>query len=235
MMKKIILHGHLAKKYPHPIVVEAATVAEAMRSLTTIEELTPPNGSPWPAIIRGVENEIALYSDTDMEEIHVYPRKGGSKKGGVLQVVLGITLIALAVVNPAFLSATMATRVQLFMTGGLLLTGGLIQMLSPTPKTNGTNADETSRYLGARGNTVKIGTNIPLAYGNNRLEGHYLSFDVDAKEWAGDAEETGDIPLVGKSVFVEYDKTPVATAPVSPVFKLPVASPTNLPSPAWSI
>lgn len=231
--KKIILHGHLAEKYPHEIVVEAATVAEALRSLETIEELRPPNGAPWPITVREVNNELALYSETEMEEIHVFPRSGGAKKGGLLQVVLGIVMIALAVWNPAFLGTIGLTQGSLFLSGGLMLLGGILQMMMPTPQ--GYEESETSKYLGASGNTVKIGTRIPLAYGNNRLAGHYLSFDVDAVDWAGEDEEDGVSDVVGESVFVEHDKTPVQVVPVNPVFSQATASPTNVPTSGWSI
>lgn len=231
--KKIILHGHLAEKYPHEIVVEAATVAEALRSLETIGELRPPNGAPWPITVREVNNELALYSETEMEEIHVFPRSGGAKKGGLLQVVLGIVMIALAVWNPAFLGTIGLTQGSLFLSGGLMLLGGILQMMMPTPQ--GYEESETSKYLGASGNTVKIGTRIPLAYGNNRLAGHYLSFDVDAVDWAGEDEEDGVSDVVGESVFVEHDKTPVQVVPVNPVFSQATASPTNVPTSGWSI
>ena len=41
---------------------------------------------------------------------------------------------------------------------------------------------EASKYLGADQNTVKIGTRIPLLYGKHQAFGHYLSFNVDAKD-----------------------------------------------------
>ena len=233
MKKTIILHGHLAEKYPHPIVVEAATVAEAVRSLETIDELRPPHGEPWPVTIRGVDSEFALYAQTSLDEIHVFPRVGGAKRDGLLQVVLGIALIALAVVNPAFLGAVGLTSGQLFLAGGLMLVGGLIQMLMPAP--DGIEESESSRYLGASANTVKIGTRIVLAYGNNRLAGHYLSFDVDAVEWAGDEAGSGSSTVVDSSVFVEHDKSVVQTALLNPVYSEAVASPTNTPTSAWSL
>lgn len=231
--KKIILHGHLAEKYPHEIVVEAATVAEALRSLETIEELRPASGMPWPVTVREVDNEISLFSETSMEEIHVYPRTGGAKKGGLMQIVLGIVMIALAVTTGGFsLMGLEITASQLFLTGGMMVLGGILQMMMPTPQ--GYEESETSKYLNASGNTVKIGTRIPLAYGNNRLAGHYLSFDVDAKDWAGEDEEEGTPSLVGESVYVEHDKTPVDLVPVNPVFDSPTLSPTNVPTSGWN-
>lgn len=231
--KKIILHGHLAEKYPHEIEVEAASVAEALRSLQTIEELRPPNGEPWPVTVREITNEIALYAETSLEEIHVYPRTGGAKKGGLLQIILGVVMIALAIYTGGFsLLGMEITAGSLFMSGGLMLVGGILQMLMPTPK--GQEQSETSKYLGASGNTVKIGTHIPIAYGNNRLGGHYLSFDVDAVDWAGEDEEEGTPSPVGESVYVEYDKTPTDVVPVNPIFDSPTLGPGNVPNPGWT-
>lgn len=230
--KKIILHGHLAEKYPHEIVVEAASVAEALHSLSTIDELTPPNGEPWPIIVREVDNEIALYSDTDMEEIHVYPRMGGSKKGGLMQIILGIVIIALAVVTGG-IAALGISQGSMFLAGGMMVVGGLLQMMMPTPQGYDGNGDTSSKYLGASGNTVKIGTHIAIAYGTNKIGGHYLSFDVDAVDWAGEDDETGDAALVGENIYVEHDKTPVTTVPVNPIFSSPTLGPGNIPTSGW--
>ena len=110
MMKRIILHGHLKKLYDKPIEVEASTVAEAMRFLEQIEELKPKDGQPWPVTIRGIDSQIKLFSTTDMDEIHVYPRRGGAGgKGGLLQIIIGVTLIALAFVLPALAPGLMST------------------------------------------------------------------------------------------------------------------------------
>ena len=109
-MKKIILHGKLKELYDKPIEVEASTIAEAMRSLQFIPELQPADGQPWPVTIQGVNSEIALYSETSQEEIHVYPRlSGGGGKAGLLEILLGITLIALSFVLPFAAGGLMAT------------------------------------------------------------------------------------------------------------------------------
>lgn len=243
--KKIILYGHLKDKYPHSIEVEASTVAEAVRSLSTIDELQPPNGEPWPVLVQGVDSEIALFSETSLDEIHIHPRVGGAKNGGILQIFLGIALIGLAFATGG-IAALGLSKGAMILAGGLMVLGGILQMMMPTPQ--GAEESESSKYLGATGNTVKIGTRIPLAYGNNRLAGHYLSFDVDAFDWAGD----GAIPvisglgkgggssggpsqgeIIGDSVYVEHDKTPIPIAPINPVYASPEAAPSNLPTSGW--
>lgn len=233
--KKIILHGQLAELYSKPIEVEATSIAEALRSLTQIEELAPPPGQPWPVTVVGVNSDVALYSETAMDEIHVHPLTSGSKKNGVAQVLIGITLVTLAIVNPAFIAPLAQygiTTGQLMLSGALMITGGLLQMMMPVPQI-GTDETESSRYLGAARNTVKIGTRIPICYGFNRLGGHYLSFDVDAVDWAGDTAGTGAATVVEDSIFVEHDKTPLTLPPPNPVFASQTPGPGNIPTSAW--
>ena len=226
-MKKIILHGSLKKLYSKPIEVEASTIAEAMRSLQFIPELQPEDGKPHPVTIRGVNSEIALYAETDQEEIHVYPLVGGAGgKGGLLQILLGITLIALAFVLPATaLGATLGlTRGTMLLTGAMMVLGGLLQILMPVPETD---SSEGSMYLGAGVNTVRIGTRIPIIYGTRRVGGHYLSFDVDAKDIAleGDPNEATE----GRPNYFQYDRVAVPIAPYRPVYGSPTPTPTNIP------
>lgn len=239
MKKKIILHGHLREKYPHEILVEASTVAEAIRSLQTIDELTPTDGTPWPVTVQGVDSDVALYSQTSLDEIHVYPRlEGGGGVKRFFQIIVGVVLIAVGVVFAPALAGGFITGGTLVTAGAMMVLGGILQLLVPTPEEidvgEGSNS---SRYLGATGNTVQIGTRIPLAYGNNKIAGHYLSFDVDAKEWAGDANPvagSGAATVVDNSVYVEHDKTDTNLVPVNPVFSSSVAGPGNVPTAGWT-
>lgn len=183
MRKKIILYGHLAEKHPDVIYVEAETVAEALQVLSQFPELEHPPGEPWPVQIEGVETREDLYSPTLVEEIHVHPRTGGAGGGrGLFQIVIGAVLIAISIWNPAFLAAMSISQGSLFMTGALMVTGGILQMMMPMPETS-EGDNRSSKISSGNANTTRIGTPIPLAYGTQPLYGHYLSFDVDASEW----------------------------------------------------
>jgi predicted phage tail protein len=243
--KKIILHGFLADLYPHAIEVEAATISEAIRSLSQIPELAPVDGQPIPVTIRDVNSEIALFSVTTMTDIHVYPRTGGAGgDNGLVQIIIGIALIAVAIFAP-YLIPSIMTVSSVATAGAMMLLGGVMQMLTPMPDAAGGATDEKSNYLGANQNTVKIGTNIPLAYGNVKMSGHYLSFDVDSKDDAGisslvneagvsllDGVETDEVTF-GDVFYFEYDRTPVQKALVNPIYAGSVASPANVPTSAW--
>lgn len=235
-MKRIILHGKMKELYSKPIEVEASTVAEAIQFLAQIPELQREDG-PWPVTIQGINSQIALYAETDMEEIHVYPRVGGAGgRGGLLQILLGITLIAVGVINPAFLGTLGLTKGTLILSGALMVLGGLMQLLMPVPETD---SSEGSLYLGAGVNTIRIGTRIPVLYGTRKIGGHYLSFDVDAKDinLEGDPNEDAE----GNPNYFQYDKVtlPVVTHPTSgkklrvvpyrAVYASPTPSASNVP------
>ena len=229
MKRKIVLHGYLKKLYAGLIEVEADSVAEAVRSLAFIPELQREDGQPHTVRIKGITSDIALYSKSSMADIHIYPRIGGAGgRGGILQVLLGIVLVAVSIAFPVILGFSTSS---LFMTGALMVLGGVLQMLLPAPEK--TEAGQSSKYLGASVNTVQIGTRQAIIAGTRRWGGHYLSFDVDAKELAPKQGET--IVDTGANYFV-HDATVLSTplAPVNPVYASSVTGPSTFPISSWS-
>lgn len=124
---------------------------------------------------------------------------------------------------------------SMLLTGAMMVLGGIVQMLTPVPETDST---EGSLYLGAGVNTVRIGTRIPILYGTRKIGGHYLSFDVDAKDIAleGDPNEDAE----GKKNYFKYDHTAqptivrpdgtaVSLVPFRAVYASATASASNIP------
>lgn len=185
--KRIVLHGALAKEFTGVAEFAVETVAEAIKAfLVTTGSLRPIPGRPrWSVRAVGFDTVESLFEPTDVEEIHLVPSFCGGKKGGFIQIALGVVLIALSFV-PFF-----APLAPFLLSAGIsMLLGGLASMLSPSPKrdtgNNSTQASnpEASKYLGAPGNTTTYGTRIPIPYGRNKLFGHYISFDIDATDVA---------------------------------------------------
>lgn len=253
MKRKIILHGYLKRLHSEPIEVESETIGEAIRSLQNIPALVREDGSPHLVTVDGVSSDIALWSLSKQEVIHIRPRAGGSGgKGGLLQILIGVALIAVAIAFPAGIalgSMTIGTS-GFLLTGAMMVLGGIVQMLLPTPEAPGEN--QVSKYLGTIGNTVQIGTRIPLIYGTRKKGGHYLSFDVDSVE-VGSSSGIGRspqgstyAPTVSTGVngmastaetgfFFEHDKTVLSTplAPVNPVYASATPTPTGYPISSW--
>lgn len=195
---KVVLHGYLKKLYPKELFLSGHNVSEIINGMCKMTKaFNPAPNKPRHLIsVVGFHTKESLLEPiaSDLEEIHLTPAFHGGKKGGFFQIVVGVVLIAAAFWTGG---ATLGVLGQLGIAGsslGLLgsiglsmLLGGLLAMLSPQPKisNNGSEADpEASKYLGATENTVKIGTRIPFIYGRVKHGGHYISFDVDAKDVA---------------------------------------------------
>lgn len=123
------------------------------------------------------EEEFGLGGAT---EIRVVPVIGGSKKGGILQTVVGAILI----VAGAFLSAT-PFGAPLIGAGIGLVAGGVIQMLSPQAsglKQSASPENLPSYAFGSAKNTTASGNPVPICIGRRRWGGAIISASIYAED-----------------------------------------------------
>lgn len=220
MKVKLFVHGALARAMPEEARVfecEAETPAEALRALFSQFNPKPPSpGKRWRVTVAGCDTEAALHSPIPASgELHILPAfmGTGGGRGGFTQIIIAVVLIVVAAVLSYFAPPAAGTFYAFALsalagTGVSLLVGGLIQLLSPQPKTNaggsGTSSDdvEASRYLGGARNTVESGTRIPIPYGKLKLAGHYIHFDIEAEPAAinGQPPRADQRRLMGSTV-----------------------------------
>lgn len=189
---KVVLHGALKKLYDKPIELMGATPADIINGLCRMTKAFNPKPGVERHILQvlGYDSEASLHSPLkpDSAELHLMPAMLGGKSGGFFRIVIGVVLIAASFFLPAgplIAGFSFSLSSIAFNFGLSLVLGGLLEMLSPQPKadtTAGVKDPEASKYLGATANTVKIGTRIPIVYGEILCYGHYISFDVDAKD-----------------------------------------------------
>jgi predicted phage tail protein len=209
MKRKILLHGRLKKLCPDGLEIDAATVAEAIRGLCAVTNgaFNPIPGKGRHEIsVVGFPTRESLYEPIpdEVTELHLMPTFAGGKRGGVMQVIIGVVIIVAAVVAALPSGGTslalgtsvlwgMTTAGGLMFAGVMMAAGGLLAMMSPAPKMDtgvgstsysGSSNPEASKYLGAPQNTVKIGTRIPILYGRTRVYGHILSLGIQATDVA---------------------------------------------------
>lgn len=103
--------------------------------------------------------------------IPVIEGSGGGNSGGLIQSIIGAILIAVSFIpgNP-FPQATFAIGVS-------LLIGGIIQMLTPTPKINDSNdaeEEKTSFLFNGAVNVREQGHPVPAIYGGPYLVGSII-------------------------------------------------------------
>lgn len=173
-MTRILLSGSLAQEFgrEHMRSLETGSVQEAFSALKhTVQGFEEfirkcaARGLRF-AIFRNRENvgerEFTLRGTT---EIRIVPVIAGSKSGGILQVVLGAVLI----VAGAFLWATPMGGPLVAM-GISMALGGVMQMLSPVPKSPGqqeqaTTENKPSYLFNGAFNSTQQGLPVPVVYG----------------------------------------------------------------------
>ncbi|WP_312772786.1 tail assembly protein [Pseudomonas rhodesiae] len=108
------------------------------------------------------------------KEIRIVPVVEGSKRGGILQIVLGVVLIA-----ASYFGAPTAPA------GIALLAGGVIQMLSPQAaglKQSASPENMPSYAFGSAKNTTASGNPVPICIGDRRWGGAIISASIYAED-----------------------------------------------------
>ncbi|MEA5673235.1 tail assembly protein [Pseudomonas sp. MH2] len=138
------------------------------------------------AVFRGARNlkeeELCFAGDG---EIRIAPVVSGSKRGGLIQTIIGVAIVALAWWNPLGWSA--ATALAVGMGGGSMALGGVIQMLSPQAKglsMSGAPENLPSYAFGSAKNTTASGNPVPICIGKRRWGGAIISASVYAEDKA---------------------------------------------------
>ena len=175
MLRKVHFHGSIE----HPTVeIYGDTLYEVIDG---VSRQVPTIQNRKLIEIAGCEIEEDLYRFLgDQEDIHIYPALIGAKSK-LTQIVVGATLIALSFTGLGAMTigmgaASFSAGSFMFQMGASMILGGIAQMLAPQPDTS---EDSRSNLFSGTRNTVKIGTPIPILYGEFRCGGHYLSFDVN--------------------------------------------------------
>ncbi|MGK0158926.1 tail assembly protein [Pseudomonas mosselii] len=126
-----------------------------------------------------------------VRELRLVPVIGGSKRGGLLQTVVGIALIAAATFATGGLGAAFAAGAGGWgvaaAVGASMAIGGVIQMLSPQPKGLSMSASPENRpsyAFGSANNTTASGNPVPICIGERRWGGAVISASIYAEDKA---------------------------------------------------
>ncbi|MBC3337513.1 tail assembly protein [Pseudomonas salomonii] len=139
------------------------------------------------AVFRGKKNisekELGYQGQGD---IIIAPVIVGSKRGGVLQTIVGVVLLAVGAVL-TYASGGTATPFTsgMMMMGASLALGGVIQMLSPQAgglKTSAAPENVPGYAFGSAKNTTASGNPVPLCCGNRRWGGAIISAAIYAED-----------------------------------------------------
>lgn len=182
-MIKISLHGIL-DVFEKPVELSVSTAREATTAIISHLRRTNPDMFEQTLFfqIRGYDTIESLDVPLqDGDHLHFMPAFNAGKKAGVFQIIVGAVLV----IGGMFLGVPPNVSMALISAGLSLAVGGVLQLLTPVPRID-TQPEETnpeaSKYISGTGNTTKIGTRIPLAYGTFPIYGHFLSINVQSRD-----------------------------------------------------
>lgn len=172
-LRTIRLYGALGSRFGRSFRLTVSSPAEAVRALCAIlpgfqQYLTraKENGMAF-AVFVGKQNltKEQLQDPPGNEDIRIAPVLLGSKRGGVLNIILGVVLIVVGVYT---------RNVNLIVQGGAMVVGGVVQMLGPQPKGLGSQDSVENRpsySMNGTVNTQAQGNPVPVAYGGHDQKG----------------------------------------------------------------
>lgn len=175
MIRTVVLHGYLRKRFGRQYKLDVDSPAEVVRALgVQVKGFLSAIRYGEFRVLRGSyalgEAELGLPL-ADEREFHIVPVASGSKRGGLLKVILGVALIGIgfAVMGGAAAgSFAMSLGKTLLTFGAGMFFNGLGQMLSPTPEIDPSHegaATRQSHVFGGTQNLTEEGNIVPVIYG----------------------------------------------------------------------
>lgn len=174
-LRTIRLYGQLGSRFGRSFRLAVNSPAEAVRALCAILPgfqqylaRAKENGMAF-AVFVGKQNltKDQLQDPPGQEDIRIAPVLLGSKRGGVLQTIIGVVLIVISYVFPV-------TAPYLLQPGIAMVIGGVVQMLGPQPKGLGSQDSPENRpnySMNGTVNTQAQGNPVPVAYGGHDTKG----------------------------------------------------------------
>ncbi|MDK1013955.1 tail assembly protein [Cronobacter sakazakii] len=190
-LKTVRLYGALGARFGRVHRLVIASPAEACRALSVIlpgfeqyMQTAHLRGLRF-AVFRGKKNigQDELKHNSGEEDIRIAPVISGSKRGGVLQTILGAMLVVGALaLGPVGIGAIAgSTAMSIGLMGGSMMIGGVVQMLSPQPGGLASRQDPDnapSYAFGGPVNTTAMGNPVGLLYGEREIGGAIVSAGI---------------------------------------------------------
>ncbi|QWR81970.1 tail assembly protein [Cronobacter sakazakii] len=190
-LKTVRLYGALGARFGRVHRLVIASPAEACRALSVIlpgfeqyMQTAHLRGLRF-AVFRGKKNigQDELKHNSGEEDIRIAPVIAGSKRGGVLQTILGAVLVVGALaLGPVGIGAIAgSTAMSIGLMGGSMMIGGVVQMLSPQPGGLASRQDPDnapSYAFGGPVNTTAMGNPVGILYGEREIGGAIVSAGI---------------------------------------------------------
>ncbi|VGQ11667.1 hypothetical protein SB5439_04980 [Klebsiella variicola] len=185
-LKTIRLYGKLGALFGREHKLAIRNPAEAVRALCVLKPgfekymLSAHLFGVRFAVFKGKQNIGAdeLCHESGDREIRIAPVIAGRKNGGILQIVLGAVMVVAGVLLTV---PTGGASLSLAFSGGAMIAGGIMQMLSPQPAglAMRQEAENAPSYaFGGPVNTTAIGNPVGVLYGEREIGGAIISAGI---------------------------------------------------------
>lgn len=178
-MITVLLYGHLRKAFGKYHRFEVRSPAEAVKALSAnfknFQRHVIAHNEPGYHVMVGREarDEKTLRDPAD-DVIRIVPAVAGAKNGWG-QTILGIVLIVVGVVMNVY----GGTGTPVMQAGIALLIGGVVQLLSLSPKKKSNDGDRLESYgFDGAENTTAQGNPVPLCYGEGIVGSQVISIGL---------------------------------------------------------
>lgn len=187
MLRTIRIYGRLAKFLKRrKFEAEVASAAEAVRFLLANFphlELELAKGHYRVSVGNYDLTESELHDPAGQQEIKITPVVAGA--GATARIIIGVALIALAIINPFGAAAIFGTAISTIV-GGIgvtLVIGGVAQLLTPVPTVpTGIDSPKDPRksysFSGVQ-QTSRAGVPVPIVYGETLVGSVVVSAGID--------------------------------------------------------
>lgn len=191
-IRTVRLYGVLGARFGRVHRLAVASCAEAVRALghqlrgfNEFLATSKDRGLHY-AVFYGKKNlsKDQLTFPAGDDDIRIAPIISGAKKGGVFQIIIGIILVVVGVIINAYTGAGGNIFIQM---GVAMIVGGIVQLLTPTPKGRGSKdrpENEPSYAFNGPLNTQAQGNPVPLLYGELIVGSAVISAGIDAVDHA---------------------------------------------------
>lgn len=185
-LRTIRLYGKLGARFGRKFRLAVNSPAEAIHALCVLvpgfqQYLMGAKSKGMEfAVFNGKQNlsRDQLHDPPGQDDIRIAPVMVGSKRGGILQTILGVVLIVIGVYMNIAAGGSGMGFVQM---GVGMVIGGVTQMLAPQPKGLGAkdSPDNAPSYsMNGTVNTQAQGNPVPIAYGGHDKKGMFIGSAV---------------------------------------------------------
>ena len=189
-MRTVRLYGKLGARFGRRFELAVASPAEAIQALCVQlngfrrELLESKDKGVAYAVFVGKRNlaKEELELPPGCGEIRIAPVLVGSKRGGILQTIIGAVLVVVGAVVSYFGGGLGAPLMKF---GAAMMLGGVIQMLSPQPAgLSARDSPENGASYNFNGavNTSAQGNPVPLLYGEMMVGSAVISGGIYAED-----------------------------------------------------